>query len=45
MQHTRTKMGKRCIGNQWRCKCMLRPLSVVLPAIRLDRQQPAARVD
>jgi hypothetical protein len=34
MQHTRTPLGKRCIGNQWRCKCVLRPLSVTtLPAI------------
>jgi hypothetical protein len=28
MQHTRTPLGKRCIGNQWRCKCVLRPLSM-----------------
>jgi hypothetical protein len=30
IQHTRTPGGKRCIGNQWRCKCDQRPLSVVM---------------
>jgi len=41
MQHTRTPMGKRCIGNQWRCKCILRPLSTTtLRAVRPG--EPAA---
>jgi hypothetical protein len=30
MLHTRTSSGKRCIGNQWRCRCGLRPLSMVI---------------
>lgn len=38
MQHTRTPLGKRCIGNQWRCKCVLRPMSsTTLPAVRRDQ--------
>jgi hypothetical protein len=48
MQHTRTPAGKRCIGNQWRCKCVLRPLSMVmtLPALRrpeVARTPPPSR--
>jgi hypothetical protein len=33
MQHTRTSLGKRCIGNQWRCTCILRPMSMVLMGV------------
>ena len=37
MQHTRTPLGKRCIGNQWRCNCVLRPLSMTtLQAVKRD---------
>jgi hypothetical protein len=36
MQHTRTPNGKRCIGNQWRCKCDQRPLSMVITRSMID---------
>ena len=42
MQHTRTPMGKRCIGNQWRCKCNLRPLSMVITRSALDELRRAS---
>jgi hypothetical protein len=42
MQHTRTPMGKRCIGNQWRCKCNLRPLSTVITRSALDELRRAS---
>jgi hypothetical protein len=46
MQHTRTAMGKRCIGNQWRCKCVLRPLSTTtLQAVRPTNPAAAISVD
>jgi len=41
MQHTRTPLGKRCIGNQWRCNCGLRPLSMVLPRLSLKPEEVA----
>ena len=42
MQHTRTRLGKRCIGDQWRCKCVLRPMSVVLPALKRPQPEPTS---
>ena len=42
MQHTRTPKGKLCIGNQWRCKCTERPLSMALTKEMLASIRPAA---
>jgi hypothetical protein len=36
IQHTRTPSGKRCIGNQWRCKCSERPLSMALSRAMIE---------
>lgn len=44
MQHTRTPSGKRCVGNQWRCKCTERPLSTVITREMIEAAQSARYV-
>jgi hypothetical protein len=45
MQHTRTPLGKRCIGNQWRCKCGQRPLSMVIMLPKVGQSASTPPVD
>jgi hypothetical protein len=44
IQHTRTPGGKRCIGNQWRCNCAERPLSVVITREMIEAAAAASRL-